>query len=103
VGKPIAATSLLLALAACAAGAPSAAVMKDWQDLKYLDKSHHGTDLTAEERRRITMWLDCNSNELGDYRDEKAQRAGQVVWPLFDVNRDNVLGVETLRPARAAR
>jgi hypothetical protein len=64
--------------------------------LKYLDASHHGTDLTAAERRRITMWLDCNSNELGDYENEKAQRAGQVVWPLFDVNRDNVLGVVPL-------
>jgi len=49
------------------------------------------------------MWLDCNSNELGDYENEKAQRAGQVVWPLSDVNRDNVLGAETLRPARAAK
>ena len=71
--------------------------------LKYLDKSHHGTELTAAERRRITMWLDCNSNELGDYENEKAQREGQLVWPLFDVNRDNVLGVETPRPAGAAR
>ena len=71
--------------------------------LKYLDASHHVADLTAAERRRITMWLDCNSNELGAYENEVAQRDGQVVWPIFDVNRDNVLGVETLRPARAAR
>jgi hypothetical protein len=70
--------------------------------LKYLDESHYGTRLTSADRRRITLWLDCNSNEIGAYTNEKAQRDAQVVWPLFDVNRDNVLGVECLLPARAA-
>ncbi len=63
--------------------------------LKYLYKSHYDVELTREERRRITMWLDCNSNELGAYRDEDAQRRGEIVWPVFDVDPGNPLGVET--------
>ncbi len=53
--------------------------------LKHLKKSHHGVKLSKEERRRITLWLDCNSNELGAYRSEEAQRRGEVVWPVFDL------------------
>ena len=62
--------------------------------LKYLYKSHYDVELTKEERRRITMWLDCNSNELGAYHDEEAQRRGEIVWPVFDVDPSNPLGVE---------
>lgn len=62
--------------------------------LKYLDASHYGVDLTKDEFRRITMWLDCNSNELGAYQDEAAQRCGELVWPVFDVDPVNPLGVE---------
>ena len=68
--------------------------------LKYLDKSHYKVDLTKEEFRRITLWLDCNSNEIGAYKDVDAQRRGQVVWPVFDLDPRNVLGVEGRRPAR---
>jgi hypothetical protein len=102
-GKPTSGTWLTIPLHGGSRSVPGKHGAYGAPLLKYLDKSHHGTDLTAAERRRITMWLDCNSNELGDYENEKAQRKGQVVWPLFDVNPDNVLGVETLRPARAAR
>jgi hypothetical protein len=63
--------------------------------LKYLDSSHYGVDLTKEEFRRITLWLDCNSNELGAYQDEAAQRRGDIVWPVFDLDPGNVLGVES--------
>jgi len=62
--------------------------------LKYLDKSHDGVELTKDEFRRITLWLDCNSNELGAYQDEAAQRRGELVWPVFDLDPANVLGVE---------
>ena len=62
--------------------------------LDYLDKTHHGVELTGEERRRITMWLDCNSNELGAYVNEDAQRRGELVWPVFDLDPDHPLGVE---------
>jgi len=60
----------------------------------YLDTSHYNVSLTDEERRRITMWLDCNYSELGAYKDEAAQRNGELVWPEFDLDRDNPLGVE---------
>lgn len=62
--------------------------------LKYLDKTHYKVDLTKEERRRITLWLDCNSNELGAYNDENVQRQGGLVWPIFDLDQTNPLGVE---------
>ena len=62
--------------------------------LKYLDKAHYEVALTPDEFRRVTLWLDCNSNELGAYQDEAAQRRGELVWPVFDVDRANVLGVE---------
>jgi len=61
-------------------------------------------DLTKEELRRVTLWLDCNSNEIGAYRDAEAQRRGEIVWPVFDLDPDNVLGVEKRgRPAGPSR
>ena len=66
--------------------------------MKYLDKAHYKVNLIAEERRRITLWLDCNSNEIGTYENEKIQRDGKVVWPTLDCDRKNILGVETRKP-----
>ena len=63
--------------------------------MKYLDKSHYKVELSKEERRRITLWLDCNSNEIGAYHNEKLQREGKIVWPTLDCNPKNILGVET--------
>jgi len=37
--------------------------------------------LTPEEFRRITLWLDCNSNFYGAYYDTESQAAGKVVKP----------------------
>ncbi|MGD0896403.1 MAG: hypothetical protein ABR915_01125 [Thermoguttaceae bacterium] len=53
--------------------------------LKYLDPSHYGVALSAEEFHRVTLWLDANSLELGTFdlmkeRIDK-QRKGEVVWP----------------------
>ena len=62
--------------------------------LKYLDTSHYGVELTKDEFRRITLWLDCNSNELGAYQDVAEQRRGELVWPVFDLDPANILGVE---------
>jgi hypothetical protein len=62
--------------------------------LKYLDATHYDVELTKEQRRRITMWLDCNSNELGAYKNEDAQRKGKLVWPVFDLDQNNPMGVE---------
>jgi hypothetical protein len=60
----------------------------------YLDQSHYDVDLTREELRRITLWLDLNSNELGAYNNTDAQRRGELVWPELDVDPGDPLGVE---------
>ncbi|TWU28749.1 HzsA-related protein [Novipirellula artificiosorum] len=43
---------------------------------------------TADDRRRITLWLDLNSVEFGsssiDAGDQARQRAGEIVWPRLD-------------------
>ena len=66
---------------------------------KYLDKSHYKVNLTKEQRRRITLWLDCNSNEIGAYHDEETQRQGKIVWPTLDCDPKNLQGIETRKPA----
>jgi hypothetical protein len=53
--------------------------------LKYLDKSHYGVALTPDEFRRITLWLDCNGNQLGAYTRVAEQMRGEVVWPEIDI------------------
>ncbi len=63
----------------------------------HLDSTHHGVKLTDEERRRIILWLDLNSNELGAYTKVAEQRRGAIVWPEFDVDPQNPLGVEDPR------
>lgn len=50
--------------------------------------------LTNEEYRRITLWLDLNSNEFGACEDLDRQRNGEIVWPSLDVDRRNPLGTE---------
>jgi hypothetical protein len=50
--------------------------------------------INKEDFHRIVMWIDLNCNELGWHHDVDAQRAGQVVWPEIDVDRDNVLATE---------
>ena len=46
-----------------------------------LAKGHHKVQLTPEELRRITLWLDCNSNFYGAYRETKRQAKGEIVAP----------------------
>lgn len=62
---------------------------------KYLNEGR----FTQEDRRRIALWLDLNSNELGAYQDAAAQRKGEVVWPQ-GVDPLNPAGIEKGRPAR---
>jgi hypothetical protein len=64
----------------------------------HLDSTHHGVKLTNEERKRITLWLDLNSNELGAYTKVTEQRLGKSIWPEFDVDTLNPLGVENIIP-----
>jgi hypothetical protein len=52
--------------------------------LKYLDASHYGVTLSEEDRHRITLWLDCNSEFYGSYENTQAQARGEVVRPSLD-------------------
>ena len=61
--------------------------------LKYLDKSHYEVNLTPDEFRRITLWMDCNGNELGAYTKVPEQQRGEIVWPEIDVDPVNPLGM----------
>jgi hypothetical protein len=48
---------------------------------------------TETDRRKVTLWLDCNSDEFGTYYDIALQRAGQLVWPRLDVDPQDPLGL----------
>jgi hypothetical protein len=52
--------------------------------LEYLDKRHYDVTLPREDFRRITLWLDCNSEFYGAYHGEEAQARGEVVYPTLD-------------------
>lgn len=58
-----------------------------------LDDNHRGK-ITREEYRRIVLWLDSNSPELGAFHSAEAQRRGELVWPKLDVDPRDPLGVE---------
>jgi len=58
----------------------------------YLSKSHYGVELSKDELRRITLWLDMNSNELGAYYKVEEQRRGEIVWPKMDLDPKDPLG-----------
>ena len=67
--------------------------------MKALAKPQHkDVKLSDEERRRLTLWLDLNSNELGwignDRSEIAAQRRGEASWPPIDVDPQNPTGVE---------
>ena len=51
---------------------------------KMLDKRHNDVKLKADEFRRITLWIDCNSNFYGAYRDIEKQAAGASVKPILE-------------------
>ena len=61
--------------------------------LKFMDKSHYDANLTPDEFRRITLWMDCNGNELGAYTKVPEQQRGEIVWPEIDVDPANPLGM----------
>ena len=65
-----------------------------------LDKNHRGA-LSMKGINRITLWIDANSNELGAYRDEDRQRAGELVWPLIDMDPSNPAGLDLLGNERS--
>ena len=57
-------------------GQDGARVTKLW---KLLEEGHYDVKLTTEEKRRITLWMDCNSNFYGAYKDIEKQQKGEVV------------------------
>lgn len=49
-----------------------------------LEAGHHGVELTPEELRRVTLWLDGNSAFYGDYHDIIAQANGEPARPRLE-------------------
>jgi hypothetical protein len=58
-----------------------------------MDETHMKA-VSAEDRRKINLWLDCNSLRLTAYHNEAAQLRGELVWPELDVDPANPLGTE---------
>ena len=52
--------------------------------MDYLDESHYGVRLSAEDRHRIILWLDANSEFYGSYENIEAQARGEIVPPTLD-------------------
>lgn len=50
--------------------------------------------IKAEDLRKVILWLDGNSDELGAFNNASGQRLGQTVWPDLDVDPNNPTGVE---------
>ena len=49
-----------------------------------LEKGHHDVKLPAADLRRITLWLDCNSDFLGSFENVEAQCRGEIVRPSLE-------------------
>ena len=75
-------------------GAHASGIMKSLTTKDY----HKDLNMSDDDWRRLTLWLDLNSNQLGWIGDEmdpiNAQRRGDDVWPPIDVDRLNPTGVE---------
>lgn len=52
--------------------------------LPFLDERHHGLKLSPEDRHRLTLWLDCNSEFYGSYEHTAAQARGEVTRPTLE-------------------
>jgi len=49
-----------------------------------LSKGHYDVKLTPEDQRRLTLWLDCNSDFYGTYENLAAQQRGDIVRPVLE-------------------
>ena len=49
--------------------------------LEILEKGHYGVRLPPADLHRICLWLDCNSDFFGAYRDTEAQARAKMVRP----------------------
>jgi hypothetical protein len=71
--------------------------------LKYLDKRHYGVELTPEQYRRVTLWLDCNAVACGSYAGAPFdERAAGLWWPEH-VDRLNPTAVQQEEPGTTER
>jgi hypothetical protein len=52
--------------------------------LPFLEEGHYGVKLSTEDRRRVTLWLDCNSEFYGAYENTSAQARGEIVAPSLE-------------------
>ncbi|KKK92864.1 hypothetical protein LCGC14_2698650, partial [marine sediment metagenome] len=79
-------------------GARASGIMKSLTTKDY----HQDLAMSDDDWRRLTLWLDLNSNEIGwignDRSQIAAQKAGQALWPPVDVDRSNPTGVENDYP-----
>ena len=51
---------------------------------RMLAKGHNKVRLGAKDMRRITLWLDCNSDFYGSYENTPAQARGERVKPALE-------------------
>ena len=50
---------------------------------QHLAKGHKDVKLTPDEMRRITLWLDCNSDFYGTYENIPSQQRGEIVRAIL--------------------
>ncbi len=62
---------------------------------KFVKSSHKDVKLTEDELRRISLWVDCNSNFYGAYVDTEQQARGDVVQPLLGLS--NMISFDDLK------
>ncbi|NQU25851.1 MAG: hypothetical protein HQ567_31570, partial [Candidatus Nealsonbacteria bacterium] len=83
-------------------GAHVSGIMKSLRTKEY----HKDLDMSDDDLRRLTLWLDLNSNYIGwigeDMEQIEAQRRGEDVWPPIDVDPSNPTGVENDYPTVSA-
>ena len=52
--------------------------------MEYLNDHHYDVRISDEDRHRIILWLDCNSEFYGSYENTIAQSKGQIVYPTLN-------------------
>lgn len=52
--------------------------------MDYIGPEHYGVALSDDEKHRITLWLDCNSEFYGSYENTQAQARGEIVLPTLE-------------------
>jgi hypothetical protein len=59
--------------------------------------------IKPDDLKKVILWLDGNSDELGAFNNQADQKNGKVVWPDLDVDPKNPTGVEEGVPTIAYR